>query len=215
MFVTALVAGVAFLTSYLPPFTVSVGQGIDWNITLGHWERVSKIIQSGVTAVAIIVGGFWTYFTFIKGRTLKEQLEPKTATRIISRDGEKFLVATIQLKNTGKSIIYFKKSGTHLILFKYQPSAGGTAVTEKDWLFDYKAPSILNDHVGVEPNEQIEEPVLIPLEQADQQIYMVRLRIASKKTTWTADTILAGNPAGEELPASATSQSGKEKGHVS
>jgi hypothetical protein len=197
--ILAIIIGAILFIRQDIPLTLSTDQNAGGITALDRWEKMSGIAQNIVTIIAIILGGFWTYFTFIKGRTLKEQLEPKVGAQVIKRNDQKFLVATLQLKNTGKSKINFKRKGTRLIVFKYQPSADSTAVTEKDWELYYAAPPILVDHRGIEPNEQIQEPVLIPLEQDDQQIYMIRLRINSKKTTWTVDTITDGNPAKDNL----------------
>lgn len=194
VFIIIFVILAVVFASQLALLSPSTYQKVDWTVTLERWGKLSGIAQSVATVIAIFLGGFWTYFTFIKGRTLKEQLEPKITTKIMMCGSDKFLVAAINLKNTGKTIVNFQQSGKRLVVFRYHASTDSTAVMEKNWRVYYAAPTILRDHLAIEPNEQIEEPVLIPLEKDGQHIYMVRLRIPSKKTTWTVDTIIDGNP---------------------
>lgn len=208
--IIVIVIGAVLLARQDISLTLWTDENADSTAIIERWEKLSGIAQNLVTIIAIILGGFWTYFTFIKGRTLKEQLEPKVTSHIINRSNDKILVATIQLKNTGKTIVNFKQSGTRLVVFQYQPSENIAVVTENEWHVYYAAPPILRDHERIEPGEQIQEPVLIPLEQDDRQIYMIRLRINSKKTTWTVDAIIEGNSATSKPLNSATSQNGEE-----
>lgn len=165
----------------------------DANTNLEAWQKPLDIVQSMFTITALIVGGIWTYFTFIKGRTLTPRLEPKLSLRVFKMGTQKYLSARIQLTNTGTSKVDILQEGTLLGVFSFEPGMTGVKAEDIKWERYDKASTILKDHHWIEPGETIEEPALIPLPPADLTIYKVLLRINSKKTTWIVEAIIEGS----------------------
>jgi hypothetical protein len=163
----------------------------DGESTLDNLEKVSNIIQSIFTIIALIVGAIWTYFTFVKGRALTPRLEPKLSLKTFTTGNQKYLVATIQLKNAGSTKVDIVQEGTILGVFSYEPIPTTAEVESIEWS-KYKASPILKDHYWIEPGETLEEPVLFTLPVTNLAIYKVLLRINSKKTTWTIEAITEG-----------------------
>jgi hypothetical protein len=164
----------------------------DGTMALDDWDKVFSILSNLATIVALVLGGIWTYYTFIKGRTLTPHLEPKVYGRVLKKEEEKYLLATIQIKNIGATRVDIERSGTVLVVYLYRANIKNPAREDDLWERFYKAPPILTNHYWIEPNETIEEPALIPLPAIDSAIYKIRLRVNSTKTTWTADTIIEG-----------------------
>lgn len=165
---------------------------IDWEATLSSWEKVTSIAQNIVTVIAIFIGAIWTYYTFIKGRTLTPRLELKILPRIFKSGNLKYLVATIQLKNAGSSKVDIVQKGSLLGVYTYEPKQNKDSPESVEWV-QYRASSVLANHHWIEPGEIVEEPVLIPIVENDSTIYKVLFRINSRQTTWMVESIIEGS----------------------
>lgn len=70
-------------------------------------KNYADFLQSVATTGAIIVGGIWTYFLFIKHRLNYPQIELKIACdEYALNHGKKLIHVTITIKNTGKVMLY-------------------------------------------------------------------------------------------------------------
>ena len=79
------------------------------------FKNVTAGAASIATAVAVIIGGFWAYFKFIRGRTFKPKLSIALAGqwRFIPRVGNVFH-ARLRVTNIGASKADLKQFGTGL-----------------------------------------------------------------------------------------------------
>jgi hypothetical protein len=68
---------------------------------LDNVKTVVDIIGTGVTAAAVIIGGIWAYFKFVKGRTFRPRLEVGLAGQWRLFNGKDLLHARVTLKNIG------------------------------------------------------------------------------------------------------------------
>lgn len=72
-----------------------------------EFKNYADLLQSVATTGAIIVGGIWTYFLFIKHRLNYPQIELKIACDQYALDhGKNLIHATVTIKNTGKVILH-------------------------------------------------------------------------------------------------------------
>jgi hypothetical protein len=78
-------------------------QNLDWAKTLESSEHL-------FTVLGIIIGGFWAYYGFIKGRVYMPRLEPKIIGEIIYIEGICCLSVGLELKNVGASKVPILKS---------------------------------------------------------------------------------------------------------
>src|SRR5215213_5150613 len=74
---------------------------VDWTRTKDFTEALTNVTQS----VALLAGGVWAYFKFVKGRTFRDRLTPTVSGRLVSINGAIFLVVTTEIKNVGLSKI--------------------------------------------------------------------------------------------------------------
>lgn len=176
---------------FSPELINSSSSQIDWDATLDNLDKASSILQNVFTVIALIVGGVWTYFTFVKGRALTPRLEPKLSLKTFRNGAHKYLVINVQLKNAGSSKVDIVQRGTLVGIYSYEPNSIEPPTEDIQWN-RYKASPILKDHHWIEPGEIIEEPVLVPLPTSEYAIYKVLLRLNSKKTTWTTEAIIEG-----------------------
>ncbi len=70
------------------------------------------IIKDSITAIAVIVSGYWTYFKFIKDRTYRPRLDISLGGRWITVDDRKFFQARTSVKNIGTSVVELLRRGT-------------------------------------------------------------------------------------------------------
>ncbi|WP_292916644.1 hypothetical protein [Nitrosomonas sp.] len=76
-------------------------------VDVGELKNFVDLVQSIATTGAIVIGGIWTYFLFIKNRLNYPQIELKIACDQYALDhGKKLIHTTVTLKNTGKVMLY-------------------------------------------------------------------------------------------------------------
>jgi hypothetical protein len=179
------------------------------------WNKTFENIKNGATAVAILVGGFWAYFKYFKGRTFLPQLElTVSGTQIVHSDA-KFLIARMTIKNIGLSKVTFGRAFSRLEVSLFVPAAyaflyGGEGnvhfeeVQSPIWKPQPPARfGVFQNHVCVEPNETIFDELLVALPPTEQLAYRLELRVTTpeplirKGKTWTATAIVHVEPPGK------------------
>ena len=75
-------------------------------LCLSDWKTVAEIFESASKALAVIVGGIWTYQLFVKNRLSYPKLDisivPKT---VLLPNSRRLIHATVNIKNVGKVIL--------------------------------------------------------------------------------------------------------------
>lgn len=135
------------------------------------FKNVTAGAASTATAVAVIIGGVWAYFKFIRGRTFKPKLSIALAGqwRSVPQVGNAFH-ARLRVTNIGASKADLKQFGTGLQVsfpsedqpppprrFRWQP----VPLAE-----DEKTPqvfSVLKEHRWIEPGETVSDDLLLNL----------------------------------------------------
>lgn len=70
---------------------------------LKDWKTIADIIKSGATVIAIIVGGIWTYFLFVRNRLDYPKVLIEIKPHEVSLPKQKRLIhAKINIKNVGR-----------------------------------------------------------------------------------------------------------------
>ena len=171
-----------------------------WKATLDNVEAGANIAQSAITILAIIVGGIWTYFIFVKNRVLMPHLEAKVMGRVFGGGGgsRKCLVVTAQLKNIGSSKVDIVQEGTLIGLYLYEPKSDKSYAAEEDWSRSEASP-ILKNHHWIEPGEMVEEPVLFVIPDNDDVIYKALFRVNTPKTTLMVEAIIEADAGSEKV----------------
>jgi hypothetical protein len=161
----------------------------------GDWIAA---VQHGVEAVAVVVGGLWAYWKFVRGRIFHRRAELDLAPELIA-DGEPRAVRVrVTMKNTGAANIPVRGAEVTLAQFV---GDGWERVGEA---------RIFSDHEWVESQETISDEILIPISHPiDTYALRVRCLVITTKrkllphrepkgwtrnrsTGWTRNVILPG-----------------------
>jgi hypothetical protein len=169
---------------------------IDWATTNNFTGSVQNVVQ----IFALIVGGWWAYFKFIKGRTFQESLIPIVSGCFIAVDSAVRLVVTIQVRNIGSSKIDLNHTGSALFLFEYistdQLEIHTVAANE---LASFDVLSLKNR--CIEPNGIIEVHRFIAVPRPSKSAYRLEVEILSESgSIWTASTIVESSALRDNRP---------------
>ncbi len=99
------------------------------------WSKAKDItdVYLNITqTLALLLGGWWFCFKYIKGRTYKESLVPKISGRIVKIASKTYLVANIQIKNVGQSVVEFAPDASSLRVFGYKETKSDQIVSVDD-----------------------------------------------------------------------------------
>ena len=177
---------------------------IDWPRTWEIAENVSGVLQNIATVTALILGGVWTYYLFIKGRVLKPRLELSVAGKIVPIESYKYIRISVGLKNVGSSKVEITREGFGLDIFaqRHRP-----AVHPEDSV-KYKVLGInwekllpfdvLTRHAWIEPGETIRDELMAEILVSDSIAYKIDFVIFAGGMRWVATSIVypqLGDPA--------------------
>ena len=159
---------------------------VDWTRTRDFTGAFANVTQS----LALIAGGIWAYFNFVKGRTFQDRLTPTVSGKILSIDGSVFLVVTTHFHNVGLSRIVFNPKTSMLVVFEYVPAESEEIVSVRNKRLT--SFGVLGDKDRyIEPNEIVERQYLIALPQASNIGYQLEFEVASESGyAWRATTIV-------------------------
>jgi hypothetical protein len=132
---------------------------------LDNFKTVIDIIGTLITGAAVVVGGVWAYFKFVKGRTFRPRLEVHMFGQWRRVDQRQLLHARIRVKNIGSSNVTLVQEGTGLrisVLGPNQPSPPALSSWDHQKVF-----VILQEHAWIEPGETVSDDLLLNLGTPD------------------------------------------------
>lgn len=124
-------------------------------------KTVVDILGTIATAIALVVGGLWGYFRFVKGRTYRPRLEVNMSGQWRTIDSKPVLHARITVKNIGASVVSLLQKGTGLrasVLATKQESAPAALSWTNLRVFE-----VFGEHEWIEPGEMVSDEVLLDL----------------------------------------------------
>ncbi len=84
-------------------------------MTLDVLSDLASIIESALTAFAIVVGGFWTYFLFVQHRQRLPSANIEHALEVVKLPADKTLVhLAATVANTGKVLVSIEMARTRI-----------------------------------------------------------------------------------------------------
>lgn len=137
-------------------------------------KNVAEIVGTAVTSLALIVGGIWAYFKFIKGRAFRPHVEVEQWGEWLHYGSPLGFKARVSLKNTGSAKVEVVQRGTGLRISKMrdeQPDPPSETVWESLGVFE-----IFTQHEWIEPGETIADELLVRL-PLDPQTLQVETRL--------------------------------------
>jgi hypothetical protein len=143
---------------------------------LSTTKTVVDIINTSVTALAIVVGGIWAYFKFVKGRTYRMRTQTNLSGEWRLLNGRHLLHVQITVKNIGASKVKLTQEGTGLRV-KILPSS--TTMEDRgpvSWR-RFGTFEVLLEHEWIEPEETISDELLISLSELGPQSVLLEVRL--------------------------------------
>jgi len=154
-----------------------------------------------VKTLAILFGGVWAYWKFVRGRTFRRRLELTISGTTFERQGACYLSGVVQLKNVGLSRVTIEQQGTAIELFRVRDIKSHLIEEDLETL------EVFLKHGWIEPGETIEEPFLLVIAEVDETTIGVRLHlrivsrgIVTRAIEWNAGAVVVVNtqaPTGE------------------
>jgi hypothetical protein len=167
-----------------------------YNSTTVNWasgkefiEAFAKITQS----LALVAGGVWAYFKFVKGRTFQDRLTPTVTGKFVSINGSVFLIVRTLLENVGLSRIVLDHQLSSLVVFEYVPSEAEEILSvQSKWL---TVLGVFGDKDKyIEPNETVERQTLLALPKVSSIGYQLEFKVFSNSGyAWRTTTIVEGS----------------------
>jgi hypothetical protein len=72
-------------------------------------KTATDVVDNIVTSSAVVIGGVWAYFKFVRGRTFARRAELDISPALEQSADSLYLAVTITLKNTGLSKLPLNK----------------------------------------------------------------------------------------------------------
>jgi hypothetical protein len=76
-----------------------------------RWLDWADLLDHLVTTLAVLVGGTWAYFKYVRGRTFASRAEVAVSGALYTADQQQIIKATVALKNTGASKLALERQG--------------------------------------------------------------------------------------------------------
>ena len=149
-----------------------------------------EVANTLIAMAAVIVGGLFAYFKFLRQRVFHARLESAVAvSRYQQPNGREFLNIVARIKNTGLAKVDLQIDRSALRVFTAIPPSP-TAVDEVTWkrLVTLDVP---NRHQWIEAQEHIELGWLVALPvESKEAAYRSELRLVGASSEWYADEIV-------------------------
>lgn len=155
-------------------------------LTLGVAESASPLediknlvdlIGTVITALAVVVGGVWAYFKFVKGRTYRPRLEVTLDGDWLQADSHIVLRARIAVKNIGASVVRLIQHGTGLKVSAPDFSDAPLPRWTSEGVYE-----ILKDHAWIEPGEMVSDDVLLDVSKHCKSPLLFEARLVWKRS---------------------------------
>jgi hypothetical protein len=171
-------------------------------MTTGDWIGAA---QNAVQGFAILVGGAWAYWKFVRGRTFHRRAELTVDASLIA-SSPRVVRAKVTMRNTGASDIPMFAQAVEV--YAFAPGEVDPETKEPNWIL-VGATGAFRAHAWVESQETINDDVLVQLESAKDRPDTLALRatcvvvgkrkrrvIGRKRSTkWTSHAAIVVGPA--------------------
>lgn len=161
------------------------------------WTDWADGLAAIAQALAIVVGGLWAYFKFLRGRTFASRAELGVAAAPLPGE-PRALKITATLRNAGLSKLPLRTQAVLLYGISARPTEENQTGTVERRIG--KARKIFAAHGWVEAGETIADELVLLLPDPDGWIaWRVECRVYERRKgegglRWTANVVVAGEP---------------------
>jgi hypothetical protein len=178
-----------------------LGAGLYLTFFTINWTNIKtafETVQSLATILAIIFGGIWTYYNFIKGKIYQPRLEPKISGRIINKGGVDYLVVIAQLKNVGITSVDLD-SGCAITVFSYQPAPAAPSSVNDAFIKKLAVLPVFTGDTSIVVGATNEDQRLLELPAKGDVAFRIQLRVVYNGMESNTGTVIE-YPAKTESP---------------
>jgi hypothetical protein len=158
-------------------------------VTMPFWKDIAEIAQHAVEVIALLVGGFWTYWRYFKGRTFKPRARLGLRGELFSHSAVSYLHVSVRFQNVGNGKFHISQRGTGLVVSVSNAAASRTGVAYISWMAVAAFP-VFEYQVWIEPKESVEEALLLRLPATAPLAWKLELRVVSKGQAWSQSEIV-------------------------
>jgi hypothetical protein len=167
-------------------------------LTLASWTSWADGAAALAQATAIVVGGIWAYFKFVRGRTFAKRAELSVTPTLLSEQRPKLKVRAT-LRNAGLSKIPLRTQAVFLYGIYAAPTEENTIATREQQLG--KPKKIFAAHQWIEAQETVTDELLFLLPDSqfasehEWLAFRVECRVYAKRRrkgalSWTASAVV-------------------------
>lgn len=141
-------------------------------MTMQFVKDVTEIIQHMVEIAAIVVGGVWAYYKFLRMRTFKSRLDLAVRGEVLDKSEPLYLSVILKAQNIGLTRVRLepKSAGLRILVQKGLGSSSEVARVEWERLATYP---LFEGEEWVEPGETLQDSLLITIPAAE--VFPIRL----------------------------------------
>jgi hypothetical protein len=164
--------------------------------------KATQALLAVAQALAILVGGAWVYFKFIRGRTFAPRAELDIQAELVVLGDRQLVKAKVALKNSGLSKLQLRDHAKVVRIFA-SPTSAWSPKANLVWQ-KLIVTEVFVDHGWVEAQETITDAILVPIDQssgpwlafrAQASVWAERRVGQSSGTRWLTNTILSSTAA--------------------
>ncbi|MHB8500588.1 MAG: hypothetical protein ACYDHE_06535 [Candidatus Acidiferrales bacterium] len=161
------------------------------------WVKVTQVILNVAQTLALVVGGFWVYFKFIRSRTFARRAALDVDGSFLSVEGRSLIRVEVVLRNTGLSKIPLRANRQVLTLWATSTS-DFSSNTNLSWHF-WMVSQVFTTDQSVESQEAIKDVALLPVASEGGPWLAFRIRVEAwaeprwkwfGRVKWVTHTVL-------------------------
>jgi hypothetical protein len=167
-------------------------------LTLASWTTWAAGVASLAQAAAIVTGGIWAYFKFVRGRTFAKRAELSVTPTLLPEQKPKLKV-TATLRNAGLSKLPLRTQALFIYGIYAAPTVDNPIATKEQQLG--KPKKIFAAHQWIEAQETVTDELLFLLPDSqfasehEWLAYRVECRVYAKRRrkgalNWTASALV-------------------------
>ena len=153
--------------------------------------ELASIIRDIATALALIIGGGFAYFKFVRGRTFTERLKAGVDAELESARNLLLVNASAQAANIGLREFHLAREGTALRLFAHRLSEPASEAREAEWEH-VGSWRVFEDREVLEPAEEVTEHKIIETPGGEFSAFMLELIVYSRSgRNWKSTAVVS------------------------
>lgn len=121
-------------------------------------DMIVGIVGTALSALALLVGGGWAYFRFVRGRTFRKRADVTIAGGWAAVEDAKWLHVLVTVKNTSGVKLEPVQKGTGLAINTMSVDDKGTVTWSRG-----RVTPILEDHAWLEPGDTVTDDRIPPV----------------------------------------------------